>query len=197
MPDLSVHVYPRGINGGAIVRDEDDHARLLQTIVTVAREEGVEINGLALMTTHYHLMATPTSEGALAAAMRRIGGRHTRYFNRKYGRTGTLWNERYGGVLLDDDRYWYNCLRYVELNPYRAHMVASPEDWRWSSYRFHAFGEPCDWLTPHPLYGRLGATARARQEAYRAMCARPLTDEEIDQQRHPPKPAFLKLPPGT
>ena len=52
-------------------------------------------------------------------------------------------------------------------------MVAAPEESRWSSYAFHAFGEPCDWLTPHPLYHPTGRDGRkARQEAYRAMCDR-------------------------
>ena len=197
VPDLSVHVYPRGINGGAIVRDEEDNEHLLRAIIKAAREQGVEINALTLMTTHYHLIATPTAKGALAKVMQKIGGRHTRYFNRKYGRCGTLWNERYGGVLLDDERYWYTCLRYVELNAFRAHIVDAPERWRWTSYRFHAFGESCDWLTPHPLYIRLGKTAKARQEAYRALCATSLTDKEIDEQRHPPRPAVLRLPAGA
>ena len=197
VPDVSVHVYPRGINGGAIVRDDDDRERLLRVVIKATRCHGVEINALTLMTTHYHLIATPTWDGALAKSMQEIGIRHTRYFNRRYGRMGTIWNERYGAVLLDDERYWYTCLRYVELNPFRAHMVAAPEDSRWSSYRCHAFGEPLDWLTPHPLYIRLGATAKARQEAYRAMCAVSLTDEEIDRQRHPPRPAVVQLPAGV
>jgi putative transposase len=195
--DLSVHVFPRGINRGAIVRDEDDREHLLRTIISAARRFGVEINSFALMSTHYHLIVTPTSEQALPRSMKSIGGSYTRGFNRKYGRIGTIWNERYGAALLDDERYWYNCLRYVDLNPFRAHMVAAPEDSRWSSYRFHAFGEPCDWLIPHPLYIRLGATAKARQEAYRAMCAVPLTDEEIDEQRHPPRIAVVQMPAGA
>ena len=149
------------------------------------------------MSTHYHLIVTPTRNGALAESMKAIGTRHTLFFNRKYGRIGTIWNERYGAALLDDEQYWYTCLRYVELNPFRAHMVAAPEDYQWSSYRFHAHGEPLDWLTPHPLYMQLGATAKARQAAYRAMCAVPLTDEEIELQRHPPKKAVVQLPAGT
>jgi len=197
IPDVSVHIYPRGINTGAIARDEADHEHLMRAIVRVSRRCGVEINAFAFMTTHYHLIGTPTSRTALANTMKAIGGSHTRYFNRKYGRIGTIWNERYGATLLDDERYWYNCLRYVDLNPYRARIVAAPEDWRWSSYRFHAFGEPCDWLTPHPLYIRLGATAKARQEAYRAICAVPLSDTEIEEQRHPPRAAVIKLPAGA
>jgi putative transposase len=197
VPDLSVHVFPRGINGGAILRDEDDHEHLMRVIIRAAERYGVDINAHALMTTHYHLIVTPTEDGALARTMRAVGIRHTRYFNRKYGRTGTIWNERYGAALLKDERYWYNCLRYVELNPFRAHMVAAPGDSRWSSYRFHALGEPCDWLTPHPLYMRLGSTAKVRQDAYRAMCATALTDQEIEEQRHPPLAAVLRLPTGT
>jgi putative transposase len=194
IPDLSLHVYPRGINGSAIIRDEDDCEHLIRRIIRSARRYRVDINAHALMTTHYHLIVTPSEEGALARTMRLIGSRYTRYFNRKYGRTGPLWNERYGAAYLEDERYWYNCLRYVDLNPFRAHMVAAPEDSRWSSYRYHALGEPCDWLTPHPLYMRLGSTGTVRQEAYRAMCAVALTDEEIEEQRHPPLPAFLRLP---
>jgi putative transposase len=194
VPDLSVHVYPRGINRCAIARDDGDHEHVLSAIIRASRRYGVEINAFALMTTHYHLIATPTAEHSLARAMKAIGVSHTRYFNRKYGRIGTIWNERYGATLLDDQRYWYNCLRYVDLNPFRAGVVAAPEDWRWSSYRFHAFGETCGWLTPHPLYIQLGATAKARQEAYRAMCTVPLTDQEIDAQLHPARPALVPLP---
>jgi putative transposase len=185
VPGLSVHVFPRGINGGAIVRDESDRERLLRVIIKAARRDGVAVNAFALMTTHYHLIVTPTSEGALAQTMQRVGSSHTRYVNRKYGRIGPLWNERYGAAPLHEERYWYNCLRYVDLNPFRAHIVAAPEDSSWSSYRFHAFGESCDFLTPHPLYIKLGSTPKARQEAYRAMCAVGLTDEEIEDQRHP------------
>jgi putative transposase len=197
VPDLSVHVFPRGINRGEIARDENDREHLLCAIIRAARRYGVEINAFALMTTHYHLVVTPTSKRALAESMKAIGGSHTRYFNGKYGRIGTIWNERYGAALLDDERYWYNCLRYVDLNPFRAHVVAAPEDSRWSSYRFHALGEPCDWLTPHPLYIRLGQTAEARQQAYRAICAVPLTDEEIDEQRYPPRTSVSQLLTGA
>src|SRR5436190_4448886 len=112
VPDLSVHVFPRGINGGVIVRDEADQEHLRRIIIRAARRHALEINAYALMSTHYHLIVTPPSRGALAKSMQEIGVRHTLYFNRKHGRTGTLWNERYGAVALSDERYWYTCLRY-------------------------------------------------------------------------------------
>lgn len=48
------------------------------------------------------------------------------------------------------------CYRYIELNPVRAQMVEHPFDYRWSSYRANAQGEPSELLTPHPLYLALG-----------------------------------------
>ncbi len=197
IPDVSLHVFPRGINRGAIVRDESDHGHLLRLIIRATHRHGVGVHAFAIMTTHYHLIVTPTGEGALSKAMQEVGIRHTRYFNRKYGRIGTMWNDRYGATLLSDERYWYTCLRYVELNPFRAGIVASPEDSPWSSYRVHALGASCEWITSHPLYARLGPTAALRQEAYRAMCGIPLTDDELDQQRHPSRPAVVQLPAGV
>ena len=61
IPDLSVHVYPRGINTGAIARDPQDHEHLMRAIIRSARRFGVEINAFVFMTTHYHLIVSPTS----------------------------------------------------------------------------------------------------------------------------------------
>jgi putative transposase len=194
---MSLHVYHRGINCGPIVGDDHDYEYLLDVIRRAIRRHGVRVHAFAVLTTHFHLVVTPTGEGVLSKAMQEIGIRYTRYFNRKYRRIGTIWNERYGASLLEDERYGYICLRYVDLNPFRAHIVPTPEASPWSSYRVHAFGAPCDWLTPHPLYLRLGPTAALRQEAYRAMCAIPLTDEELERQRHPPRRAVVQLPVGV
>jgi putative transposase len=193
IPDISLHVFQRGINHAAIVNNDRDHERLLEFIVRATARRGVSVHSFALMKTHYHLIATPPAEGVLAQTMQEIDQRYTRYFNRRYGRIGTIWNERYSAILLDNERYWYNCMRYVELNPLAAHIVSTPEAYRWSSYRVHALGEPCEWLTPHPLYLALGPTPEVRQAAYRAMCAIPLTDAEITLQRRPPPISVVQL----
>jgi putative transposase len=179
VPELSVHVHHRGINFGAIVATDRDYDRLLRLIAKAAARHGVSIHAFAIMKTHYHLIATPTSDGALAKAMQAIGIRHTHYFNRQYGRIGTIWNDRYCAHLIDSPHYWYNCFRYVELNPLAARIVDAAEAYRWTSYRVHAYGERCDWLVPHPLYTALGHTPQARQAAYRRLCQTPLNDAEL------------------
>ena len=144
----------------AIVADEHDRDRLLEFIAMAADRHGVSVHAFSLMTTHYHLVVTPSGEVVLAKTMQVISSRYTRYFNRKYERIGTIWNERYGAILLEDERYWYNCLRYVELNPVAANMVAAPEAYRWSSYRVHALGDSVRLAdTASPVY-RAGAERR-------------------------------------
>src|SRR5258706_9857487 len=77
------------------------------------------------------------------------------------------------------------CLRYIEQNPVRAGIVSRPQDYSWSSYRVHALGEPTSWLALHPTYLSLGASPRARQEAYTAICSTALTESELTVQRCP------------
>jgi putative transposase len=115
---------------------------------------------------------------ALPRMMKELGERYVKYFNREVDRVGTLWNGRYRGLIIDDERYWLTCLRYVEQNPVRAGMVEAPGDYQWSSYRAHAGGKWDDWLTPHPLYQSLGVTASERQRAYQAICSENVADTE-------------------
>lgn len=135
------------------------------------------------MTTHIHLMVTPESADALPFAMKLVGDKYVRYFNRRYERTGTLFEGRYRSLPIDSDPYWFTCMRYVEWNPVRARLVSSPEAYRWSSYRWHAFGEPDPLVSPHSLYLGLGDTPAMRQQAWRTMCGAPLAEDELSEIR--------------
>jgi putative transposase len=170
VPGLSVHVFQRGHNRAAIFHESRDYQQFLTLVCSAARHNGLDVHGFALMTNHYHLVTTPQSKSALPRAMKQIDGDYVRYYNRKHGRLGTLWGGRYQAKLIDDERYWLTCLRYVEWNPVEAGIVAAAEDYRWSSYRVHAAGADNGWLVPHPLYQGLGSTPAERQAAYRAIC---------------------------
>ena len=182
---LSVHVMHRGINGMQIFDDDDDYSVFLRLVRHGTSIERTDVHGFALMKNHYHLQATPRDALALSRAMKRIHTDYSRYYNRKHQRTGTLWGHRARTVLIEDERQWLTCLRYIDQNPVRAGVVSHPQDYFWSSYRNHALGEPTSWLVPHPLYLALGASARARQTAYGAICSTPLTASEAALQRRP------------
>jgi putative transposase len=185
VPELSVHVIHRGNNGISVFHDDVDRRVFLSYLRSATTSSGVRIHGHVLMSTHVHLLVTPRDESGLPDAMKSIGERYVRYFNRKYDRFGTLWSGRYRPLLVTDETYWLTCLRYIEQNPVRARMVLRPEAYPWSSYRAHAYGEGAEWVAPHPVYVALGRTDIERQAAYRAICGVMLTCAELAVQRHP------------
>ena len=75
--------------------------------------------------------------GAVGRMMQRLGRRYVAAFNARHARSGTLWEGRYKACLVGGDRYVLNCLRYIELNPVRARMVADPTEYGWSSCAAH------------------------------------------------------------
>ena len=171
VPGLSLHVYQRGANKATMFRDEVDYRQFLAIAERASHENDLDVHGYVVMSTHFHLIATPQSKNSLPAAMHDINGEYSKYYNRRYQRIGPAWNGRYGRKHLRDERYWLSCLRYVEYNPVKAALVATPEAYEWSSYRVHAFGESSNWLVPHSLYLSLGSTPAERQTLYRAICA--------------------------
>jgi putative transposase len=184
LPDISLHVIRRGNNRAPIFGDEADYEFILALLEFTSGRSGVDVHGYGMMTNHYHLMVTPRSTTALPDMMRDLGREYVLRYNRKYERIGTLWAGRYRAIPITDERYWLNCLRYIEHNPVRAKMVARPGDYKWSSFRANAIGESLPWLTPHPVYLALGSTPEERQAAYRAICGEDLNDADLTRQRH-------------
>lgn len=169
VPCAAVHVVQRGNNRGPIFTDDDDRTTFLEYLQTSAAHRGTQVHGYVLMDNHYHLVVTPEGKSSLPRTIKHFGGRYVQYYNKRHARTGGLWDGRYADFIVADERYFFTCLRYVERNPVKAGLVKEPEQHRWSSYRFHAMGEPCSWLVPHNLYLALGETPKQRQAAYRAL----------------------------
>jgi putative transposase len=112
--------------------------------------------------------------GDIGRVMQAVSGRYAQYFNNKYRRTGSLWEGRYRGTVIDTDRYLFTCLRYIEENPVRAGLANHPDEYPWSSYAANALGMNDSIVTPHERYVTLADSPRTRQAAYRALFRRPL-----------------------
>jgi putative transposase len=90
------------------------------------------------MTHHFHLIVTPQAETEnISKLMRLLATRQTRCANKAESRAGALWEGRFKASLIDTTMYLLASCRYVDLNPVRAAMVASPDEYCWSSYRGH------------------------------------------------------------
>src|SRR5258708_3103737 len=109
---LSVHVIQRGNNRIPIFGSSNDFEQFLELLRCAGRKFCVIVHAFVLMTNHYHLIVTPTSDGGLPKMMKALDGGYVRYFNKRQQRIGTLWNGRYRGRPIQDERYWLTCLRY-------------------------------------------------------------------------------------
>jgi putative transposase len=160
-------------------RAPHDYRTFLELLGDASSRCCVEIHGYVLMTTHIHLIATPLSAASLPQMMKRVGENYVRSFNRHYERTGTLCEGRYRGSLIQDEKYWLTCLRYIELNPVRAGLVPSPDLYEWSSYRAHAYERQDSLVTSHPLFLALGRSSVDRQHAWQATCGAPVDEDTL------------------
>jgi putative transposase len=118
------------------------------------------------MSNHVHLLVAPEDMAGLGQLMKRLAGRQTRYHNRLGGRTGTLWESRYKSSPVDSETHLLACARYIDLNPARARMVATPEEYAWSSCRHRVGHVQAEWIDLDPCYLALGTTQEERRLRY-------------------------------
>ncbi len=102
--------------------------------------------------------------------------------NKKYKRTGTLWEGRHRSSLVQTEKYLLTCYQYIELNPVRAGMVASPEEYQWSSHGSNAWGDE-SWIDAHEEYLKLGEDLEMRCERYREMVRQHLDIKDLQMIR--------------
>jgi putative transposase len=167
LPGYPQHVIQRGNNRQPILRDEEDYWVLWGRLCEAASRFQCDIHAYVLMPNHFHLLLTPWVENGIGKLMQYTGRYFVQHVNDRYARTGTLWEGRYRATLLDPEAFLLAVSRYIETNAVRAGLVASPDDYDWSSYPANALGVDDELIAPHPLYNALGNNALERQEAYR------------------------------
>ena len=160
------HVILRGNNRQDIFMDTSDFQRMLALLEAHAKAQGVDLHAYVLMNNHLHLLLTPTEDTSLPRMMQALGRAYVLSFNKRHGRSGTLWEGRYRSTLIQTDRYLLACMAYIDLNPVRAGMVAQAADYPWSSHAHYTGTRQDAWLVPHALYWGLGNTPFARELAY-------------------------------
>lgn len=169
--DVPLHLIQRGHNRDACFSAEVDRLVYLNMLKECAEKATCAIHAYVLMTNHVHLLLSPSQPTSGAGMMKSLSQRYAQYFNRRYQRSGTLWEGRYRSCIVENEYYFLTCQRYIELNPVRAAIVSHPGAYSWSSYRANAEGVPDALITPHDVYCRLALEPIDRRAAYRELFA--------------------------
>jgi len=132
------------------------------------------------MDNHVHLIVDPRDDPSnLSSMMKRLAGRHTRRLNAARGWSGSLWESRFKCSPIDSEFYLLACGRYVDQNPVRAHMVSTPYEYLWSSYRGRAGHIESPLLDLDPALDALSPRQARRYEMYRALAALPVAGDDL------------------
>ena len=178
LPGFPYHLVQRGNNRQPCFRSREDYEGYLELWREKSRWYGVQVHAYCLMTNHIHFIVSSEVVDAISNTMKVVGSRYAYHFNKRYGRTGTLWEGRHRSSLIDTDNYLLTCFRYVESNPVRAGLVTTPEAYEWSSYTINSTPAR-SWLTPHPIYLALGRDLKQRADAYQGLFDCDITENQL------------------
>ncbi|SHH51231.1 transposase [Massilia sp. CF038] len=182
-PHVPLHIIQRGNNRLPCFFSRNDYQTFLDILADARHCFPCHIHAYVLMPNHVHLLATPVEAGAPAALMKWVSQRYVQRVNKKYQRFGTLWQGRYRSCLVETERYFIACQRYIELNPVRATLSRHPADYDWSSYRANAFGQRNPIITPHAIYTELATDPTERHACYRSLVDEAMSDSTIAEIR--------------
>ncbi len=132
-PGATYHVTIHAVADGTIVRTDTDRSELVRRVGVVAARKGWVCLAFCILDTHYHLLVT-TPEANLSDGMQLLNGTYAQGFNRRHGRKGHLFRERFRPRRIRNDAHLLLTVRYIALNSMKADMVDVPTSDPWSSY---------------------------------------------------------------
>jgi putative transposase len=154
VPEIPHHVTARGNRREPIFFEDGDQDVYCDMLAEQTRKMGVAVWAYCLMPNHVHLILAPGDEAGLGRAVGECHRRYTAFVNARARWTGHLFDGRYASVAMDE-AHLIAAVRYVSLNPVRAGLVSSADDWAWSSVRAHRAGANDGLVEVRPILDRV------------------------------------------
>lgn len=174
--DYPHHVIQRGNNRQKTFFAQVTREKYLALLKEYTQQWNVSVLAYCLMSNHVHLLLRPHQPEALAKVMQGVSLCYTQYINKRYRRTGRLWESRYYSCIVDEEAYLWVVARYIEQNPLRAKIVKQPQNYPYSSARAHVLG------TEDKILGEELFVERERAEYINFITAR-VPEKELSQLR--------------
>ena len=169
-PGAIHHIICRGIEGQNIFWDEADRTDFLQRLEKILTETNTPCYAWALLPNHFHLLLR-TGTAPIAKVMLRLLSGYAGRFNRRHGRSGHLFQNRYKSILCQENKYLLELVRYIHLNPLRAGIVATMKQLEHYDYCGHGslMGlRKCDWQEVDFVLSLFGKRVSAARKTYHA-----------------------------
>jgi len=181
-PGTLHHVMVRGLERRVIFRDDRDRADFVARLAALAVQGALSVYAWVLLPNHAHLLVR-TGTRPLPRSLRSLLTGYAGAFNRRHKRAGHLFQNRYKSVVVDEEPYLQELVRYLHLNPLRAKVLPdlraldrSP----WTGHSALLGTVPRPWQDTQTILATFGPTLRRARHAYRAFVA-----DGIPQGRRP------------
>ncbi|MBP2671496.1 MAG: transposase of ISPca5, Tnp [candidate division NC10 bacterium] len=172
-PGTLHHVMVRGIERTALFRDDRDRTDFVARLATLAETGAWVVYAWALVSNHAHLLVR-TGRRPLGRSMRSLLTGYAGAFNRRYHRVGHLFHNRYKSIVVEDDPYLVELVRYLHLNPLRAEVVAdlrALDRFPWTGHSALLGRVARPWQDTATILSQFGPTRARAIRAYRAFVA--------------------------
>ncbi len=173
VPGLVHHVMARGIEGREIFRDDRDRETFLERLGEVATAAGARVYAWCLLPNHFHLLVRP-EDRPLSWVMRRVMTGHAVRFNLRHERKGHVFQNRYKSIVVEEEPYFLELVRYIHLNAVRAGLVESLEELDRYPFAGHSVlvgAREAPWQAVDEVLVRFGAQRGQAVAAYRRFIA--------------------------
>ena len=175
-------VMSRGIEGRSIFADDEDRAFFLKLLSHGIKRTGFRCYAWVLMDNHYHFVIR-INQLPLSALFKSLNAAYARYFGKKHGRHGYLFQDRFKSIATQDQKYLEELIRYVHLNPVRAGVCASVKHldaYPWCGHAMLVGSLTFPFQTIAPVLKRFGSTRSTAIDRYRTFLAEGLETESED-----------------
>jgi putative transposase len=172
-PDVLHHVMVRGIERRPIFRDDADRADFVARLAELAQHGALTVYAWALLPNHAHLLVR-TGTRPLSQSLRSLLTGYAGTFNRRHKRTGHLFQNRYKSIVIEEEAYLLELVRYLHLNPLRAGVVSDLRRlgrYPWSGHAAVLGTVPRPWQATREILGRFAARLGRARRAYREFVA--------------------------
>ena len=136
VPGYPHHITQRGNRRQQTFFSDSDYRAYIRFLAKEKKRAEAEIWGYCLMPNHTHVVVVPKRPDSLAALFKEAHRKYTRRINSRMRWSGHLWQERFHSFPMDE-LHTFNAVRYAELNPVRARICQTAEEWPWSSVHAH------------------------------------------------------------
>lgn len=171
----------RGNNRNVVFKSGEDYQYFLKLISKYKLIHPFDLYHYCLMPNHTHLLIQTKKALDFSVFMKKLNLAYFHHYKREYGWVGHFWQGRFKSQAVGKDAYFIQCGKYIELNPVRVGIVASPDDYQYSSYKYYSEGKTDQLITLDFMYEEMGSDDIDRQKRYQKLIVDQIIEESYSK----------------